>query len=302
MRRLPTGNEELAAVRSRASIGHGELSSLGMLNLEIFIRKFLSINRFPTGTIGIGKVSTLNHKVLNYAMEGRSLIMERLSRNSIALLSRAECSKVLSCFWSHISIQLHHNPPQTLLTLLHIKVHMRIVPLRIRYQQSLLIIVHANLPKNPTKRRLLLLLRLRILHLQFLNRPPHLLVLGIQPVRRHQVRLGTLQFARVHARQSPSVQDFDIGFFLLGRLKEDVVAAGYDVGPFLALDVTHGRISPAFDVQVLFVGGERFVDFVLVDEIGGVLVNFGGDGVISGGEFFGSLVFEFGCFFHAFFG
>ena len=49
----------LAAVGVRPSIGHTQLAGLGVAELEILVRKFVSINRLATSAITLGEVSSL---------------------------------------------------------------------------------------------------------------------------------------------------------------------------------------------------------------------------------------------------
>lgn len=58
----------------------------------------------------------LAHESWNDAMELRSLVVEWLSRFSLALFSSAQCPKVLSSLWNDISSEFHHNTTSRLST------------------------------------------------------------------------------------------------------------------------------------------------------------------------------------------
>ncbi len=57
----------LTAVRVRACVGHAELARLGMAELEVLIRKLVSVDGFTASAITLSEISTLerhnpNHK------------------------------------------------------------------------------------------------------------------------------------------------------------------------------------------------------------------------------------------------
>mmetsp|Transcript_85614 Transcript_85614/g.174754 ORF Transcript_85614/g.174754 Transcript_85614/m.174754 type:complete len:230 (-) Transcript_85614:91-780(-) len=114
VRRLLDGDEELAAVSSRASIRHGQEPRLGMFHLEIFIRKLLSINGFSTSSIASCEVATLTHELRDNPVEAATLIVQGLSGLALALLSSAEGSEILSCLWHLLSIKAHKNSTKLL--------------------------------------------------------------------------------------------------------------------------------------------------------------------------------------------
>lgn len=91
-------NEELRTIGVRSSICHREKSTLGMLGLEVLIRKLLAIDRLAaralrrelrlagarispgntTTDISTSKVTTLGHESRNHAVESRASIAEAL--------------------------------------------------------------------------------------------------------------------------------------------------------------------------------------------------------------------------------
>lgn len=56
------GNEELGAIGILARVGHAEHASLGVLQLEVLIWKFVPVDGLPTSAVTIGEITTLNHE------------------------------------------------------------------------------------------------------------------------------------------------------------------------------------------------------------------------------------------------
>mmetsp|Transcript_62401 Transcript_62401/g.71567 ORF Transcript_62401/g.71567 Transcript_62401/m.71567 type:complete len:201 (+) Transcript_62401:2354-2956(+) len=90
------GDEKLTSVGVGSSIGHGQESGLGVLQAEVFIFEFVSINRFTSSSVSSGKVTTLDHEVGDDSVEGRSLEVQGLSSNSGSILTSGEGSEVLN--------------------------------------------------------------------------------------------------------------------------------------------------------------------------------------------------------------
>lgn len=68
-------------------------------------------------TITVGKVSTLDHELRDHTMESRAFI-------SVALLSRGKSTEVLRSLGSCLSVQANDYPPQRLVAVSYIKVHL----------------------------------------------------------------------------------------------------------------------------------------------------------------------------------
>merc|ERR1712168_247815 len=66
---LCSAQEELRTIGVGSCIRHGQDSLTGMLQSEVFIRKFISIDALPTGSIVVGEVATLTHESRNDTMK-----------------------------------------------------------------------------------------------------------------------------------------------------------------------------------------------------------------------------------------
>lgn len=141
------GDEELGTVGVLASVGHGQLALLGVLELEVLIGELVAIDYFRTKTgqlndpqvawhqpnyylktlskdrltrlatssVALGEVTTLDHEVLDDTVESRSLITE-------ALLTSGEGAEVLSGLGGSLSIQADHDTAKGLITVLNVEV------------------------------------------------------------------------------------------------------------------------------------------------------------------------------------
>jgi len=79
---------------TRASIGHRQQEGLGVLELEIFVIKLCAINRLSTSSIPSCKISSLDHELLDNAVESRALVRKKYARFAVAFLAGAESTEV----------------------------------------------------------------------------------------------------------------------------------------------------------------------------------------------------------------
>lgn len=103
-------DEELAAVGAGAGIGHAQLPSFSVTNLEILICKLFTIDGFASGAVSPREVPALDHEVGDHSVEGRALVVQRLARGGrLCALPRAQGPEILTSARSDGGVQLHHH-------------------------------------------------------------------------------------------------------------------------------------------------------------------------------------------------
>ena len=73
-----------------------------MLQNKVFISKFGAINALTASAITTSEVTTLKHKVGDDSVELRALVVKRDARSTVALLTSAQSTEVLSTFGGYI--------------------------------------------------------------------------------------------------------------------------------------------------------------------------------------------------------
>lgn len=63
------GDEELTAVGAGAGVGHGEQEGTVMLEVEVLIGELFTVNRLAASAVGRSEVTTLDHELLDHAVE-----------------------------------------------------------------------------------------------------------------------------------------------------------------------------------------------------------------------------------------
>ena len=71
-----------------------------MLEVEVLVFKLHAVDRFTSGAVSAGKISTLGHKAWNDSVEGGALKVKRLALCTHSLLTCAEGTKVFRSLWS----------------------------------------------------------------------------------------------------------------------------------------------------------------------------------------------------------
>ena len=61
--------KELRAIRVGSSVSHGQDSRTGVLETEVFVIEFATVNGFAPSTIKVGEVSSLAHEVRDDTVE-----------------------------------------------------------------------------------------------------------------------------------------------------------------------------------------------------------------------------------------
>lgn len=57
-----------------ASVRHAEKALLGMLQLEVLVLEFVPVDGLPTCPISIGKITSLDHELLDDTMESGAFV------------------------------------------------------------------------------------------------------------------------------------------------------------------------------------------------------------------------------------
>eukprot|EP00357_Protocruzia_adherens_P029815 CAMPEP_0115005988 /NCGR_PEP_ID=MMETSP0216-20121206/20215_1 /TAXON_ID=223996 /ORGANISM="Protocruzia adherens, Strain Boccale" /LENGTH=161 /DNA_ID=CAMNT_0002372451 /DNA_START=1296 /DNA_END=1781 /DNA_ORIENTATION=- len=95
---LNKSNKELRTVGVGSSVGHREQSGDIMGNIEVLIVELSTIDRFTSGSISAGEVTTLSHESGNNTMEFGSLVVQGLAGTGLASITNAQSSEVLRSF------------------------------------------------------------------------------------------------------------------------------------------------------------------------------------------------------------
>ena len=74
MRRSNRGDEELAAVGVLSGVGHGQQPTPLVLQLEVLVRKLLTVDGLAPRAVALGEVTALDHEVLDHAVELGALL------------------------------------------------------------------------------------------------------------------------------------------------------------------------------------------------------------------------------------
>ena len=79
-----------------------------MLQDEVLILKFLSVDRFAASAVMACEVTTLAHESWNHSVKGGTLIAK-------SFLSSAQSTKVFCCLWNFVCKQLNGDATQGLI-------------------------------------------------------------------------------------------------------------------------------------------------------------------------------------------
>lgn len=96
---LDSADEELASVGVGSSVGHGKNSWTSVLEMEVLILEFVSVDGLSSSSVVVSEVTSLAHEIVDDTVERGSLV-------SKSLLSCAQSSEVLSSPWDNISAEL----------------------------------------------------------------------------------------------------------------------------------------------------------------------------------------------------
>jgi hypothetical protein len=77
-----------------------------MLLLKVFVVELLAVDALTARAIALGEITTLDHELLDHAVELAALVVERLAGLAQALLTGAESAKVLGSLGHDVVVQL----------------------------------------------------------------------------------------------------------------------------------------------------------------------------------------------------
>ncbi len=92
----------LASVSVRTSIGHGQKSGRIVLELEILIGKFFTVDALAAGSVVVGEVASLKHELGDYTVETRSFVTK-------AFLFGAKEPEIARSFGHHVIEKFEHD-------------------------------------------------------------------------------------------------------------------------------------------------------------------------------------------------
>jgi len=77
-----------------------------MLESEVLVFEFGAVDALPACSIASGEITTLDHKLLDNAVEGAALVAEEFAGFAFTLLAGAEGAEVVSGLGDYIVVQL----------------------------------------------------------------------------------------------------------------------------------------------------------------------------------------------------
>lgn len=80
-----------------------------MLQLEVLVVEFGTVDALAAGAVAGRKVTALDHELLDNAVEAGALVVQGNAALAEALLAGAQSAKVLSGLGYHVVVQLHEN-------------------------------------------------------------------------------------------------------------------------------------------------------------------------------------------------
>lgn len=102
---LHGGDEELGSVGVGASIGHRQDTRASVLQDEVLVTEFFTIDGLATSAIVVCEITSLQHEVGDHSVEGGALVTE-------ALLASAQGAEVFTGLRGNICSQLNNDSSQ----------------------------------------------------------------------------------------------------------------------------------------------------------------------------------------------
>lgn len=109
------GDEELRTVGILAGVCHAQKALPSVPKLEVLILELRSVDRLSSSPVTLREITTLNHEVLDNAVEVGAFV-------AVALIASSQYSEILRCLGNSLSVQSKHNPAQRLTPMLNVEV------------------------------------------------------------------------------------------------------------------------------------------------------------------------------------
>jgi len=106
---LDSAQEELRSVGVGTSVGHRQDTRASMLEGEVLVGEFLTVDGLTTSTVSASEVTTLAHELRDHTMERGTLEVERAAGFAHSLLAGAQGTKVLGSPGNDVGLELHDN-------------------------------------------------------------------------------------------------------------------------------------------------------------------------------------------------
>ena len=94
-------DEELGSIGVGARVGHGQLSALRVLDLQVLVGELCAIDRDTTGAVTSGEVTSLGHETSDNPVEVTLLIGQTLG-----VIGGTKGTEVLCCLRAFVFVEL----------------------------------------------------------------------------------------------------------------------------------------------------------------------------------------------------
>ena len=80
-----------------------------MFEIKILVLELFAIDGLAAGAVTVGKITALDHELLDNPVENGALVVQRLSGLGVAFLAGAEGTEILGGLWDDIVVELENN-------------------------------------------------------------------------------------------------------------------------------------------------------------------------------------------------
>jgi len=114
----PAGNdrsdEELGAVRVGSCVCHGQEARLGVLNYEVLVIKFRTVDGLSARTIASSKIAPLDHEIRDHTVKFGSLVSHELS--VVVMSTDCQFTEIVAGLLDIGVVQPENNTPSSFTT------------------------------------------------------------------------------------------------------------------------------------------------------------------------------------------